>query len=89
MKKVFTILVLVLVPVLSFAQEANTEIKNTTTVETVIEKSNTTEVKKETTAVSTIKAQVIKYNRKKSNAIISIKAYRKSLNIKVKEVRVC
>jgi len=88
MKKVLTILAIVLLPILSFGQEANTEIKNNDTVETVIEKSEATQTIKETAAAS-IKAQVIKINRKKSNEIISIKAYRKSLNIKVKEVRVC
>ena len=89
MKKVLTILVLVLLPVLSFAQEVNTEINNNTTVETVIEKKNETQDLKDTKSVSSIKAQVIKINRKKSNEIISIKAFRKSLHIKVKEVAVC
>ncbi|WP_296315842.1 hypothetical protein [Winogradskyella sp. UBA3174] len=36
-----------------------------------------------------VKAKVLKINRKKSNAIISIKAYRKSLQIKVKTVKLC
>lgn len=89
MKKVFTILAITLLPILSFGQEANAEVKTNETVETVIEKKNETQTLKETTTVSSIKAQVIKINRKKSNEIISIKAYRKSLNIKVKEVRVC
>ncbi|WP_439152233.1 hypothetical protein [Winogradskyella sp.] len=34
-------------------------------------------------------AKVIKLNHKKSNEIISIKAYRKSLQIKVKTVKLC
>lgn len=90
MKTVLTILAITLLPILSFGQEANSENKNIDSIETVIDKNNATEViKKETTAASAIKAQVIKINRKKSNEIISIKAYRKSLHIKVKEVRVC
>ncbi|WP_323789240.1 hypothetical protein [Psychroserpens sp.] len=90
MKTVLTILAITLLPFLSIGQEANTDINNNNTIETVIEKNTETQViKNETTAASAIKAQVIKINRKKSTDIISIKAYRKSLHIKVKEVRVC
>lgn len=91
MKKVLTILAITLLPFLSFGQEANLNINNTeTTVETVIEtKSETQIIKSETAEASAIKAEVIKINRKKSSDIISIKAFRKSLHIKVKEVRVC
>lgn len=38
---------------------------------------------------ASVKAKVLKMNRKKSNEIISIKAYRKSLQIKVKTVKLC
>jgi hypothetical protein len=38
---------------------------------------------------SKIQRRVKKLNHKKSNEIISIKAYRKSLNIKVKTVKIC
>jgi hypothetical protein len=90
MKKVFTILAITLLPFLSLAQEVHSDIKNNDAVETVIEKKVETQIiKSETAAASEIKAQVIKINRKKSSDIISIKAYRKSLHIKVKEVRVC
>ncbi len=79
-----------MLPFLSIGQEANTtDIKNSDTIETVIEKVETQTTKSETAEASAIKAQVIKINRKKSTDIISIKAYRKSLHIKVKEVRVC
>ena len=89
MKTVLTILAITLLPFLSIGQEVNTEVNNSNTIETVIEKSETQVIKNEATAASAIKAQVIKINRKKSTDIISIKAYRKSLHIKVKEVRVC
>lgn len=92
MKKVLTILVFVLVPVLSFAQENKSDIKsNDNTAETVIENSVEVKETKEVinNATSAVKAEVIKLNRKKSTEIISIKAYRKSLHIKVKEVVVC
>ena len=79
-----------MLPFLSIGQEANTtDIKNSDTIETVIEKVETQTTKSETAEASAIKAQIIKINRKKSTDIISIKAYRKSLHIKVKEVRVC
>jgi hypothetical protein len=42
-----------------------------------------------TSISSELKAKVLKINRKKSNEIISIKAYRKSLQIKVKTVKLC
>jgi len=89
MKKVLTILAITMLPFLSIGQEANADIKNSDTIETVIEKNETQTIKNEATAASAIKAQVIKINRKKSTDIISIKAYRKSLHIKIKEVRVC
>lgn len=78
-----------MLPFLSIGQEANTNVKNSNTIETVIEKAETQTTKSETAEASAIKAQIIKINRKKSTDIISIKAYRKSLHIKVKEVRVC
>ena len=44
---------------------------------------------KKVTISAKVKAKVLKINRKKSNEIISIKAYRKSLQIKVKTVKMC
>ena len=90
MKKVLTILAFTLLPILSMGQEANEDIKNNDTIETVIEKTIETEaIKLETASSSTMKAKVLKLNRKKSTEIISIKAYRKSLQIKVKTVKLC
>ncbi|MEM5566651.1 hypothetical protein WNY78_16130 [Psychroserpens sp. AS72] len=87
MKKVFTILAFTLLPLLSTGQETNEVIKNN---DTVIEKTiESKDIKKETAASSTMKAQVLKINRKKSTEIISIKAYRKSLQIKVKTIKLC
>ncbi|MBR9844775.1 MAG: hypothetical protein GYB35_01065 [Algicola sp.] len=90
MKTILTILAITLLPFLSTGQESTTDVKNNDTVETVIEnKVENQTIKSETAEASAIKAQIIKINRKKSTDIISIKAYRKSLHIKVKEVRVC
>ncbi|MDG5490758.1 hypothetical protein [Psychroserpens sp. SPM9] len=90
MKKVLTILAFTLLPFLSMGQETNVDIKNNDTVETVIvNKEETPEIKKETTSSSAAKAQLLKINRKKTSEIISIKAYRKSLQIKVKTIKLC
>ncbi|WP_298761423.1 hypothetical protein [uncultured Psychroserpens sp.] len=90
MKKVLTILAFAMLPLISVGQDTNVDIKNNDTVETVVEnKSKTQKIKKETTSSTAVKAQVLKINRKKSSDIISIRAYRKSLQIKVKTVKLC
>ncbi|MEH6537104.1 MAG: hypothetical protein V7719_11965 [Psychroserpens sp.] len=90
MKKVLTILAFTLLPLLSMGQDTNVDIKNNDTVETVIEnKEETQTIKKETTTSSVMKAKALRINRKKSSEIISIKAYRKSLQIKVKTIKLC
>jgi hypothetical protein len=90
MKKVLIILAFTLLPFLSFGQTSNEDIKNNDTIETVIDKTlNTTEIKTVTASSSTMKAKILKLNRKKSIEIISIRAYRKSLQIKVKTVKIC
>ncbi|WP_460220069.1 hypothetical protein [Psychroserpens sp. MEBiC05023] len=90
MKKVLTILAFTLLPILAMGQDTNVDIKNSDTIETVIEKTTETQkIKKETTSNSAVKAQLLKINKKKSNEIISIKAYRKSLQIKVKTIKLC
>jgi hypothetical protein len=90
MKKTLAILAFTLLPLLSMGQDTNVDIKNNDTVETVIEKTTETqEVKTDTAASYAAKAQLLKINRKKSSDIISIKAYRKSLQIKVKTIKLC
>lgn len=44
---------------------------------------------KETKLNTQLKSQLIELNQKKSNDLISIKAYRKSLQIKTKEIKLC
>jgi hypothetical protein len=90
MKKVLTILAFTMLPLLSMGQDATIDIKNNDTAETVIVNTEETQkIKKETTSTSAAKAQILKINRKKSSDIISIKAYRKSLQIKVKTIKLC
>ena len=91
MKKVLFILVILTAPFLMEAQN--------TTTSTVVEESMvvTTSTKEEVktnnstqqTTQAKLKAQAADMNYKKSIDIISIKAYRKSLQIKVKEVKLC
>lgn len=86
MKTAIALIVFLSLTTVSFAQSAavpaqKTEISN-------VIKENTTAVKKATTT-SKMQRRVKKLNHKKSNQIISIKAYRKSLNVKVKTVKLC
>ncbi|MFK7833473.1 MAG: hypothetical protein AB8B52_09360 [Winogradskyella sp.] len=56
----------------------------------IVETSEEVKVEASNAAISAeVKAKVLKLNRKKSNEIISIKAYRKSLQIKVKTIKLC
>ena len=91
MKKVLIILVILTAPFLTVAQN-NT---STTVTETIINvtTSNPEEVKTDISAQQTaeavLRAKAKDLNYKKSNDIISVKAYRKSLQIKVKDVKLC
>ncbi|WP_179374728.1 hypothetical protein [Winogradskyella wichelsiae] len=72
-----------------FAQQdelVNNEIEVVETTKTA--KSETSEARNITISAE-MKAKVLRINRKKSNEIISIKAYRRSLQIKMKTVKLC
>lgn len=85
MKKGLIIIAFLTFSLAGFAQEA-TVATNENPIETV--KAEQPEASKSTISAET-KAKVLKLNHKKSNEIISIKAYRKSLQIKVKTVKLC
>ncbi|MGJ8591139.1 MAG: hypothetical protein ACSHXF_01250 [Aquaticitalea sp.] len=89
MKKVLILIALITLPVLTFGQAtSNDTVKqnDTITVENVSTHTDSVNL----TALSTsAKAQVNDLNYKKSIELISIKAYRKSLQIKVKEIKTC
>ena len=70
----------------SFAQTSDVLEQNDEIVNVI--KDNTTEARKASTS-SRLKSKVKKISNKKSNEIISIKAYRKSLHVKVKTVKLC
>lgn len=89
MKNVVIILFLIALPTFGMAQNNDIATVSNST-ENIID----TPKKEVTTAKSEalnakIKSQLIKVNHKKSNEIISIKAYRKSLHIKVKNIKLC
>lgn len=89
MKKVLILIALITLPVLSFGQNAaNDTVKqnDTITVETItIQQKSENQIALSTTA----KAELTDLSYKKSIELISIKAYRKSLQIKVKEIKNC
>jgi hypothetical protein len=91
MKKVLIIMVILTAPFLMVAQSNTTSTVNeevitiTPTTNEAVNTNNTNQ----NTAEAKFKAQANDMNYKKSNDIISIKAYRKSLQIKVKEVKIC
>lgn len=86
MKKVCAIIVFLTVSALSFGQDATASaLGNERENETKLEQP----VAKKATLTTQMKAKALRINRKKSNDLISIKAYRKSLQIKVKTVKLC
>jgi uncharacterized protein YpmS len=87
MKKVLILIALITLPALTFGQNvSNDTAKQNDTIETV---STTTETVNQTALSTTAKAEVNDLSYKKSIELISIKAYRKSLQIKVKEIKTC
>ena len=91
MKKVLIILVILAAPFLTGAQNNTTSTvsEEAITVATSTKEEVKTEVSDQQTAEAKFIAKAKDMNYKKSNDIISIKAYRKSLQIKVKEVKLC
>ena len=86
MKKGLVIILFLTMSLAGFAQQDVTVNNETELIETSIA------VKPEANSASVsakFKAKVLKMNRKKSTEIISIKAYRKSLQIRVKTVKLC
>lgn len=88
MKKVLILIALITLPVLSFGQNASSDTAkqiDTMTIETT----NVEPAKTDVALSASSKAEVTNLNYKKSIELISIKAYRKSLQIKVKEIKNC
>lgn len=87
MKKVLIIVAFLTAPFLTVAQ-SNTLV-NDEVVTVVAKDTAKTETSTKQSATSKFKAEAADLNYKKSNDIISIKAYRKSLQIKVAEIKLC
>lgn len=86
MKKSLVIILFLTMSLAGFAQQDVVAGNATELVESAkAEKPETKKVK----ISNKTQAKVIRLNHKKSNEIISIKAYRKSLQIKVKTVKLC
>jgi hypothetical protein len=86
MKKGLLIILFLTISLVGFAQQEPVASNETEFVDTP--KTIKPDASKSTISAA-VKAEVLKMNRKKSNEIISIKAYRKSLQIKVKTVKLC
>ncbi|MCK7589762.1 hypothetical protein M0G43_04175 [Subsaxibacter sp. CAU 1640] len=88
MKKVLILIALITLPMITFGQNGNDTAKQNDS--TIIENTTVKTKTENQTALSTAaKAQLNDLSYKKSNDLISIKAYRKSLQIKVKEIKNC
>lgn len=85
MKRVFIILVLSFLPLIGSAQSTAPS-QNEVVTETLVKK---TEANKTTALKAETKATLNHLNYKKSNELISIKAYRKSLQIKARTIKLC
>jgi hypothetical protein len=86
MKKGLFIVLFLTLSLAGFAQQDLVVDTDVERIETV--KAEKPEAKKASISAK-VKAKVIRINHKKSNQIISIKAYRKSLQIRTKNVKLC
>jgi hypothetical protein len=89
MKNILIILSFIAFPILTFGQEAvEPRVKQSDTI--TLETFNMAQETENQIAVGTYSKNDVTYlSYKKSIELISIKAYRKSLQIKVKEVKIC
>jgi len=86
MKTVIALIFFLSLTSFSFAQSSEVVSQNS---ELSVEAKETLTAVKKANTTSKMQIKVKKLNQKKSNQIISIKAYRKSLNVKVKIVKLC
>lgn len=87
MKKVLILVAMISLPLLTIGQ---TEIRDTANQTDITIEQTVTEQNETKTVLSTAaKAEVNDLSYKKSNELISINAYKKSLQIKVKEIKNC
>lgn len=89
MKKVLILLAFITLPVITFGQNASEDtLKQEMVINTEINLTLETESPQITFGTYS-KSEVNNISYKKSNELISIKAYRRSLQIKTKEIKSC
>ena len=89
MKKVLILIALITLPVLTFGQNASADTVKQNDMIT-LEAVSLQQIAENQIAFGTFsKNDVINLSYKKSNDLISIKAYRKSLQIRTREVKAC
>ena len=89
MRKFLILIAFITLPAVAFSQNVSNdtlEQPTSVSIETVTTPSTT---ENQTVLSASAKAEVSNLSYKKSNDLISIKAYRKSLQIKVKEIKNC
>lgn len=89
MKKILILIVLITLPVLTFGQNTSNDTVKQNEIITFNTLDTQVQAEDQSTSIALTKTEVTNLSYKKSNDLISIKAYRKSLQIKVKEVISC
>lgn len=90
MKKIIFIFILTIAPLFAMSQSniSMHSVESDLILENPAPKT-TSKVKTKTNLSLEVKREVLKMNHKKSNELISIKAFRKSLQIKTKNIKTC
>ncbi|MEO5789626.1 MAG: hypothetical protein ACOH2D_14020 [Gelidibacter sp.] len=88
MKKILILIVLITLPVLTFGQNTSNDTEKQN-VPITLNSLTQSDAQDQSTSMALTKTEVTSLSYKKSNDLISIKAYRKSLQIKVKEIISC
>lgn len=89
MKKVLILIAMISLPIISFGQNIASDNAKQNDIITIENGNVQQNVETQIALSTTAKAEVNDLSYKKSNELISIKAYRKSLQIKVKEIKNC
>lgn len=87
MKKVLILIAFITLPVLTFGQNTSSDTLKVSETDTLKTVNIPIETKKQLAFNAYSKIDVLNMSYKKSNDLISIKAYRKSLQIKVREIK--
>lgn len=89
MKKVLVLIALITLPIFTFGQNATTDTLKQNEIITIESVSIHQITASKIPMVSFTKNDAINLSYKKSNDLISIQAYRKSLQIRTREIKTC